>query len=166
MAGPSIPNLYTLCQSVGFWSQSVGLSVCPSVGLSVDSLTGLDMAYAWYRGYVCRISVGLCRFLSVDNCRSTCRAVGLLSGYCRDSLSVCRTGAQVKITSQGGRTTQSSEYANPVQYRSIYSKKYQVHSCVHVCVIIRCYRRDGPAKALSPHIDTVSGDPWDWSLIP
>jgi len=33
---------------------------------------------------------GYCRALSVDNCRT----VGTLSGLCRDSLSVCRTGAQ------------------------------------------------------------------------
>ena len=35
-------NLYTLCRSVGFLVQSVGLSVCRSVGLSIDSLTEPD----------------------------------------------------------------------------------------------------------------------------
>ncbi len=75
-------------------SRSVGLSVCRSVGLWIDSLTELDRPRAWYRAKLCRTLSGLVGLQSIDNCRSTCRSVGLLSGYCRDSLSVCRTGAR------------------------------------------------------------------------
>ena len=66
--------------------RSVGLSVCRSVGLSVDRLTEPDMAQAWYRPCFCQALPDLCRTLSVDNCRATCRSVELLSDFCRDSL--------------------------------------------------------------------------------